>query len=213
MIAVIIGSTGLVGNFLILKLLADAEISQVISISRRSLQLHHPKLREILIEDFSLLHKKADQLKGELYFCCLGTTIKDAGSQDNFRKIDLEAVLSFAKIAKNHHAHSFVTISAAGAKIDSFAFYSRIKGEAEDLLKKLNLKRLVIFQPGLLIGKRKSPRTLEELAIKFYKNISPALSGNLKKKVATEIEHLAERMISESKNTSDGIYVIESINI
>lgn len=213
MIAVIAGSTGLVGNFLLLKLLSDADITQVISVSRRPLKLKHPKLKEVILGDLTQLEAHAPELKGELYFCCLGTTIKDAGTQENFKKIDLDAVVKFGEIAKQHEAQCLITISASGAKIDSYAFYSRVKGEAEDKLKLLQLKRLVIFQPGLLIGKRHSPRTLEELAIKFYRTVSGAMSESLKKKVATEIEHLAERMLEEAKKKTQGHYVIESINI
>jgi len=79
MIATLIGSTGLTGSFLVRQLLADAAITTVISVSRKS-------------------------LSRDIYFSCLGTTIKTAGSKENFEKVDHAAIVAFASIAKAHDA-------------------------------------------------------------------------------------------------------------
>jgi len=104
MIATLIGGTGLTGSFLVRQLLADSAITQVISISRRSLEISNPKLAEIFISDLAELSSIESKTRGgELYFCCLGTTIKAAGSKENFEKVDHAAVVAFAENAKAPH--------------------------------------------------------------------------------------------------------------
>ena len=213
MIAVIVGATGLVGRTLLLKLINDSSIEHIISLGRKSLNINSPKLKEILVSDLASIKLHQQDLKGDLYFCCLGTTITDAGSKNNFEKIDLHAVVAFAEIAAMHQAKSLTMISAAGASTDAWTFYSQVKGKAEAKIKTLPLKRLVIFQPGLLIGDRANKRPLEEMAIRFYKLIAPAMGVDSRKKLATEIEHLADRMLSESKKTQSGIFIIKALNI
>ncbi len=157
------GATGLVGSLLVNKLLVDNDITQVISISRKLLHIKNPKLKEIIITTLSDLTLHQSELQGDIYFCCLGTTIKDAGSQENFKKVDYDAVIAFARIAKIHNAQSFVVISAAGADTNSLFFYSRVKGEVENVLQKMHLKRLVIFRPSVLVGNRKTFRLGESV--------------------------------------------------
>ena len=114
MIATIIGSTGLTGSLLVRKLLNDPAIKKVISIARRPPEISNPKLTEILVRNLAELPFLASTVCGELYFCCLGTTIKAAGSKENFEKVDHDAVVAFAKIAKAHDATSFTFLSAMG---------------------------------------------------------------------------------------------------
>src|SRR3982075_3879732 len=102
MIATIIGSTGLTGSFLVRQLLADSAITKVISVSRKSLNISNSKLTELLVSDLAELPSIESKIRGELYFCCLGTTIKTAGSKENFEKVDRDAIVAFAKIAKAH---------------------------------------------------------------------------------------------------------------
>src|ERR1700730_18577588 len=115
MIATLIGSTGLTGSFLTQQLLADSAITKVISVSRKALKISNAKLTEVLISDLAELPSIDTQIRGELYFCCLGTTMKTAGSKENFEKVDHAAILNFAKIAKAGDAKSFSLISAMGA--------------------------------------------------------------------------------------------------
>jgi uncharacterized protein YbjT (DUF2867 family) len=112
MIATIIGGTGLTGSFLVRQLLADSAITKVISISRRSSEISNVKLTDVLISDLAELPSIESRIRGELYFCCLGTTIKAAGSKENFEKIDHDAVVPFANIAKGHDAKSLTLVSA-----------------------------------------------------------------------------------------------------
>src|ERR1700693_5283507 len=110
MIAIIIGSTGLTGSFLVRKLLADSAITTVISVSRRPLTISNAKLTEVLISDLAELSAIESKLGSELYFCCLGTTIKMAGSKENFEKVDHDAIVAFAQVSEGArckivHAH------------------------------------------------------------------------------------------------------------
>lgn len=210
MIAVVAGATGLVGNILISKLLRDEKITQVIAVSRRSLHFTSQKLKTVLIHDLKEMSNVQELLKGDFYFCCLGTTIKVAKTKENFKAIDLDAVLLFSEIAKKHNAQSLVIISAAGANPHSLAFYSKVKGEMEERVKKMNLNRLVFMRPGLLIGERQASRPIEELAIKTFKFISTIVGANLSKRMGTDAEKLAERMIEEALKEAKGYFIINT---
>src|SRR6202045_2825312 len=132
MIATVIGSTGLTGAFLVRDLLADSAITKVMSVSRRSLNISDSKLTEVLVSDLAELPTIQSKIRGELYFSCLGTTIKAAGSKENFEKVDHAAIVDFAKIANAHDAKSFTLVSAMGANPNSMLFYNRVKGRTED---------------------------------------------------------------------------------
>lgn len=199
MIVVIVGSTGLVGSTLLRKLLADNEIQQVISVSRRSALIDNKKLKEIIISDLSELPNFQNDLKGDVYFCCLGTTIKLAGSQKNFRKVDYDAIVNFGKIAQANNAKSFVVVSAMGANSKSLFFYSRVKGDTERALQKLGLNKLVIFRPSLLIGNRNDFRLGEAIAERILKSFSCFLPNKINKKLMTNVDLLADKMLFEGK--------------
>ncbi len=163
MIAILIGGTGLTGSSLARELLADPAVTKVISISRKSLEISSPKLIEVLISDLAELPSIESKIRGELYFCCLGTTIKTAGSKENFEKVDHAAIVAFAKIARAHDAKSFALISAMGANADSMIFYNRVKGRTEKDVRALGLRSLIIFRPALLVGPRHEFRLAERI--------------------------------------------------
>ena len=213
MIAVISGATGLTGSILVGKLLLDGEISQVISVSRNPLGVKSPKLKEIFIPELSEMSRHQAELKGDIYFCCLGTTRKAAGTHEKFKKVDYDAVLEFGKIAKLQDSRSFVLISSTGANSNSPFFYGRIKGEVENALQKMNIKRLVIFRPSFLVGKRKTFRLGERVFIGTVSLFSPILPGFIKKRLMTNAQDLAERMLIEGKNPIPGVFIIESHKI
>lgn len=214
MIAVVIGGTGLVGLTLLQKLVQDAEITSIISVSRKPCGLKSDKLHEILIQDLAELSTYKERLQGDYYFCCLGTTIKVAGSQEQFRKVDQKAVIDFAQIAQFHQAQALAVVTAAGANEKSLIFYSRVKGEVESALKKMEFRRLIIFKPALLMGTRKVARAGEGMASSVFKILSPVLPKSVEKKLMTSAETLAERMLSEVKKSSlENIQLIEAQQI
>ena len=198
---------------MITKLLADNAITKVISITRKSLNLNHAKLQEVLIPDLSQIPNHMNELEGDIYFCCLGTTIKDAGTKENFKKVDFDAIVNFGKVAETHKAQSFVLISASMANPRSNVYYTKIKGETEAALLELTLNRLIIFRPGLLIGERKTSRPAERISIGIMKALSLILPSRLEKTMATSIDVLAGRMLKEAKNPAHKIKIINAVDI
>jgi uncharacterized protein YbjT (DUF2867 family) len=213
MIATIIGSTGLTGSFLVRQLLADSAITKAISVSRKSLNISNSKLTEVLFTDLADLPSIQSKIRGELYFCCLGTTIKAAGSKENFEKVDHDAVVAFAKIAKAHDATSFTFVSAMGANANSMFFYNQVKGRTENDIKALGLRSLIIFRPALLLGPRAEFRLGERLATKMLVPLSRFLPTRIQKSLITKAETLAMRMLAEGKSAPLGVHVIVARDI
>ena len=208
MIATLIGSTGLTGSLLIRYLLADSAITQVISASRKSLSISNSKLTEVLISDLADLAFIQPKIRGELYFCCLGATIKAAGSKENFEKVDHDAVVAFAKIAKAHDATSFTFVSSMGANADSMFFYNQVKSRTEDDVKALGLRSLIILRPALLVGPRAELRVAEKIAAVTLLPLSRLLPARTRKSLITKAETLTTRMLAEGKAALPGIHVI-----
>ena len=213
MIATVIGSTGLTGSFLVRQLLADATITAVTSVSRKSLSISSAKLTEVLVSDLAELPSIESTLRGDLYFCCLGTTMKMAGSKENFEKVDHAAILAFARIAKAHEATSFTLVSAMGANPTSMFFYNQVKGRTEDDVRALRLRSLIIFRPALLIGPRLEFRTAERVAAKALVPLSRLLPSRAQKSLVTIAQTLAKRMLNEGKAAPAGVHVIQSKDI
>lgn len=160
--AIIIGATGLVGGHLLQDLLADDHFSKVIVLGRRSCQVQHKKLEEILI-NFDDTESYKDFVKGDVLFSCLGTTIKKAGTKEVQWKIDYTYQLEMAQIAKENEVNDYVLVSSSGADPKSKVFYSRMKGELEEAIKELQFSRIQIFQPSLLLGQREEERMGEKI--------------------------------------------------
>ena len=212
-IAVVAGGTGLTGSFLIRRLLEDDAIGGVISVSRRPLDISTPKLQEVLIGDLAELPSATTELGGQLYFSCLGTTIKVAGSRQAFEAVDHDAVLEFAKIAAAHDARSLVIVSAMGADARSRIFYNRVKGRTEDDVRALRLRSLTFFRPALLVGPRVEYRRAERIATKTLVPIARLLPERLRKSMITDVPHLAEEMIVAAKRATSGTHVIRASEI
>lgn len=208
MIAAIIGSTGLTGSCLVRYLLADSAITKVISVSRKSLDISDTKLTEVLLSDLVELPSIESKIRGELYFCCLGTTIKAAGSKENFERVDHAAVVAFAKIANGHNARSFTLVSAMGANASSMFFYNQVKGRTENDVKAIGFRSLIIFRPALLVGPRHEFRLAEIIATQTLVPISRLLPAMAWSSVITESETLAARMLAEGKAAREGVHLI-----
>jgi uncharacterized protein YbjT (DUF2867 family) len=183
-------------------------VQTVTAILRRTLPLQSEKLKQIIIPDFSDLPQYQASLIGEIFISCLGTTMKQAGSKENFEKIDYQAVLDLGRIAVENSAQTFMLVTAQGANLHSPFFYNQVKGRIEAALTELRFKRLVIFRPSLLIGERRHKRAAEQLAISTYRLLSPLLPSKLTALAGTEVSKLVLRMLQEMKSQSAGIKVI-----
>lgn len=210
MTATLIGGTGLTGSSLLRQLLADSAIATLISISRRPVNMASPKLAEVLIADLAQLPSMEAQMRADLYFCCLGTTIKAAGSQQNFEKVDHDAIMDFARIAQTHQAKSFVLVSSMGANANSMFFYNRVKGRTEDDVTALGLRSLTIFRPALLVGPRPENRLTERFAMKTVVPLAQLLPASARKLFLTDADTLASRMLAEGRAAATGVHVISA---
>ena len=161
--ALVIGATGMVGSELVKLLLQDARFDKVVVFVRRSSKINHQKLTEHLI-DFDRPETWEPLVKGDVLFSALGTTISKAGSKQKQYEIDFTYQYNFAKAAAANDVKGYVLISSAGANADANIFYSRMKGELEEAVKKLPFTFIHIIRPGLLTGDRNEFRLGERLA-------------------------------------------------
>lgn len=192
--ALIAGASGLVGSALLPQLLAAPEYDRVVSLGRRTLPASHAKLEQAVVE-FTALEQSPVDLRCDDAFCCLGTTIRDAGSREKFRAVDHAAVLAFAWAAQRHGARRFFVVSALGADPDSRVFYSRVKGETDEALSVLGFDTLAIFRPSLLLGKRERPRLGERIMTPLMWLAEPMLVGSLRKYRAIRADVVARAMM------------------
>lgn len=204
--ALIAGSTGLIGDQLLQLLLNDAYYSTVKAISRKPLDIVHPKLENI-VADLSTLSEQYDQLKADDVFCCLGTTIKQAGSKEAFRKVDYDYPLELARLTKNQGASQYLIITALGSDAKSGIFYNRVKGEVEKALEVVGFQCYHIFRPSLLLGERSEKRTGEGAAAAVYTALGFLIPLKYK---AIESDKVARGMLHFAKQHSRGTFIHES---
>ncbi|HTF06118.1 MAG TPA: NAD(P)H-binding protein [Bacteroidia bacterium] len=164
--AIVFGASGLIGSQLLPLLFADDQYDLVLVFTRKSLGIVASKLEEI-ITDFKDLDELRKQVKGDVVFCCLGTTIKTAGSEKAFRRVDFELVRWAAVAASENKVKRFLVVSSMGADADSKNFYLRTKGEMELAVSALNFEKCVILRPSMLLGPRKETRVGERIGQGF----------------------------------------------
>ena len=194
------GASGLTGEHLLDRLLSEPTVTRVLAPSRRALA-EHPHLDNPQGELLDLL----PQLNGPIdtAFCCLGTTLKQAGSQEAFRAVDHDLVLAFARRARELGARHLLVISALGADAGSAVFYNRVKGEMEQALRAMDWPQLTLVRPSLLLGARQEFRLGERLAAPLMR----WLPGKYRGIEATVLARALWRLALEE---DDGIRVIES---
>jgi len=190
--SIIAGSTGLIGRNVI-EVLSNKKQS-AIALTRRSIPNLPPNVTEMII-DFDAFEKIGSLPSCNNIFICLGTTIKIAGSQENFRKVDLDYCINIAKKAKESGAETLSLISSIGANSSSKNFYLRTKGELEESIQELGFSTVNIFRPSFLVGERSEKRLVEKIAIKFAKIIDLFLIGSANKYRSVKAESLAKTMV------------------
>jgi uncharacterized protein YbjT (DUF2867 family) len=210
--ALIAGATGLVGSELVKIIMESNEYKAIHVLTRKSLNHNSPKIVEHII-DFDKLADFRPEIQIDHIYCTLGTTIKKAGTKENFRKVDFEYVLNLSKIAKENQSKKFLVVSSLGANAKSLIFYSRVKGEAETALKKLSLPHLFIFRPSLLLGNRQEHRAGEKTAASVYKVLAPIFSGPLKKYKGVEAKKVANAMVQMALAIEEPFSILESDKI
>jgi uncharacterized protein YbjT (DUF2867 family) len=206
--ALIAGATGLVGSHVLSLLLADPAWTRVVTLGRRAGAVHNPKLEQRIV-NLGALEALGDLAVCDDVFCCLGTTIKQAGSQDAFRKVDYEYVVSLGRTGLRLGGQQFLLVSAIGADAASRVFYSRVKGEAETALRQLPYRAMQIFRPSLLLGERAEFRLGERIAMAAAPLLSPLLVSRWRRYRPIAAATLAAAMVRIAKEAPRGPNVFE----
>ena len=187
--AVVIGATGLIGSHLVKQLLADNRFAEVVVFVRRATGIKDTKLKEYVI-DFKKPDEWSGKVKGDVFFSVLGTTLKQAGSKESEYKVDYTYQYLFAQAADENKIPAYILVSSAGANEKSRIFYTRMKGELDRDVQKLNFSSIHIIRPGLLAGKREKKRKAEKVyyiilnfLVKFgiFTGYRPVLAKNVAK--------------------------------
>lgn len=210
--ALLLGATGLVGGHVLDLLLHDPAYGSVLVLGRRAVAREHPRLRQEVV-DFDRVRDFAGEVRAQDVFCCLGTTIRAAGSREAFRRVDLDYPRAVAEAAARNGAERFLLVSALGADAGSSVFYNRVKGEAEDAVRTLPFQEVAILRPSLILGERAERRPAEALAQRLAPRLSPLLRGPLRRYRAVEAEVVARAMLRLAKSGGRGVRVVESDGI
>ena len=204
--AILIGATGLVGGHCLRELLASPAYDKVIAVTRRPLKLRHEKLQTIEIP-FDQLGEALADIKADDAFCCLGTTIRQAGTKAEFHKVDYGYAYEFAHRMQANGAGHFLLVSALGARAGSAVFYNRVKGTLENDIRSLGFSCLTIFQPSFLLGDRAEARIGEALGARLSTLIAPLLRGPLRAAHPVKGADLAAAMVAAALSGGKGVRI------
>jgi uncharacterized protein YbjT (DUF2867 family) len=197
--ALIVGATGLVGGFVLDRLLQEDLYHEVRVLVRRAHDRQHPKLKTLVV-DFDQLDEHPEGFEVDDVFCCLGTTIKKAGSQAAFRQVDHDYVAALAHLARAAGARRFVLVSSIGADPATSNFYLSVKGAAEEAVAACGFPELHIFRPSALMGPREESRPGERVGILVTRLVAPLLVGGLRRLRPIHAQTLASAMVEAAKS-------------
>jgi uncharacterized protein YbjT (DUF2867 family) len=198
------GASGFVGSYLLEALLGTPDVGRVFAITRRPLGREHPRLANRIVQ-FDKLQSQLQGITCHLALCCLGTTLRQAGSQQEFRRVDLDYVLAFAAVAKAAQAQRFIVVSSVAANPQSKNFYLRTKGEMEAGLVATGFPALDIFQPGVLLGWRRQARPLERVASLAMPLLNPLLFGTREQYRGIPARTVAAAMVGATRSVRKGV--------
>jgi uncharacterized protein YbjT (DUF2867 family) len=210
--AAVLGATGLVGGLCLELLLEDPAWRRVTAVVRRPTGREHPRLTEA-VADFDRLEEVGEALTVDDVFCCLGSTIRKAGSQEAFYRIDHDYPVAAAKLASARGATRYFLVTAVGGDADSRVFYNRVKGEVERDVAAVPFEGVGIFRPSLILGPREERRPAESAAQVLMPLITPLLVGPLRKYRAVAAGDVARAMVRLAREGLRGVRFVESDEI
>jgi uncharacterized protein YbjT (DUF2867 family) len=210
--ALLLGATGLVGGHVLDLLLADPAYTRVTVLTRRPLARMDSKLDQ-RTTDFDRLRDHEISFVVDDVFCCLGTTIATAGSQEAFRRVDHDYVVEAARLASEHGKRRFFVVTAAGANAKSRIFYNRVKGETEAAISALPLEAAVILRPSLLLGERTESRAGESVVQRVMPALDWMLVGPMRRYRSIQASTVARAMVRMARQGIQGVRVVESDEI
>ena len=200
--AIVLGGTGLTGNLLIKRLLADENYASIKLFSRKTAGFKSEKIQEI-IGNMLQLERRKDDFTADVVFVCVGTTSAKTKDRSVYHAIDFGIPVAAAKLARENKIPTLVVISALGANARSKVFYSRTKGEMEQIVLNQKIPHTYILRPSLILGQRNEKRFGESLGAVMLKLSSVFLRGGLKKYRAIEAACIADAMISLARSLPD----------
>jgi uncharacterized protein YbjT (DUF2867 family) len=210
--ALLIGASGLVGSHLLNILLDHPQIHKVTILVRKPIGNNHPKLEEKIIDFNDLVQFEKAMGTGDFIFSCIGTTMKKVNNDKKlYRQIDFDIPVNAARFGVKVGYSKFLIVSAHLANPKSRIFYSRLKGETDEIVSTFPFQAIHIFQPSFLIGARKEKRWLELSFGKLMERIASILPGNYK---PVKAEIVAKSMLSAALNNQKGtqIYHYKEMN-
>ena len=210
--ALLAGATGLIGSQLLPLLLASDHYAKVIVVGRRAVPTIHPKLVQVVTELDQLEAVRLKLIADDVY-CCLGTTMAQAGSKEAFYKVDFLYVVQLAALAASNFAAQLLVVSSMGADAESRIYYSRVKGEMEAAVRQTPFRAIHIFRPSLLLGERAAPRLGERLGALGLRVLRPLLRGPLLQYRPVSGAVVAAAMLRAAEDDGGGVRVHESVEL
>lgn len=207
--ALVAGATGLVGAQLVTTLLEDQRYGVVKAITRKPLGKIHPRLENFVV-DFDALSRYTDELKADDIFCCLGTTMKIAGSKEAFEKVDYHYPVELARKCKALGAGQYLLVSALGANPRASVYYNRVKGEVEQAIMQTGYSSIHIFRPSLLLGPREEYRSGEVAAKWFFRTFGFLVPSKYKAVASIKV---ARAMAHFARSGEQGVHIHESATL
>jgi uncharacterized protein YbjT (DUF2867 family) len=210
--ALLLGATGLVGGHCLDLLLADPAVTRVVTLGRRPSGRSDPRLDE-RVGSMERMSDHAEAFAVSDVFCCVGTTIRAAGSREAFRAVDHDIAARAAAMASERGARHFLLASSMGADPGSRIFYNRVKGETEADVAALPFAGVALLRPSLLLGRRTEARPSEAMAQRVFPLLSPLMLGPLRKYRAVDARTVAAAMLRLSREGVRGVRIVESDEI
>ena len=204
-VALVAGANGMVGRELLRTLSARGTYQRIIALSRRPLPVEAPRLVNRIVR-FENIEQELRGLACTDAYCCLGTTLHEAGSQQAFRAVDHDLVLRFARLAQSAGARTLVAVSSVGAAPEARSFYLQVKGETELALVALRFRSLHLMQPSLLLGERREWRPAEALARWTVPLLYPLLLGRYRQWRAIGARTVAQAMAAAAALGAPGVF-------
>ena len=207
--AIVLGGTGLVGSALIQQLILDENYQKIIVLTRRNLDFSNPKM-EVKMVDFDKISDYQNEIKGDVLFSSMGTTIGKAKTKENQYKIDYTYQYEVAKLAAQNGVKNYVLISSAGANANSKIFYSKMKGELDAAVQQLPFEKITILRPSFLDGDRKESRLGEKIGMAVFKLV--AWIPGIKKYRPIHVNQVAQAMRNAVSKGKSGIFELDQVH-
>ena len=208
--ALIAGSTGLIGSYLLAELLQDGNISRIHGLTR---QPEVSDAKRLIWHQFAEVTKSRADFNVDDVYITLGTTMKKAGSRAAFEQVDRHLVRQVAQWGLDLGAKRLMVVSSLGANEKSLFYYSRVKGIMEQEVCRPGYEQVHIFRPSILDGPRQEKRFAEQLTLRLFRVVNPLLAGPFKTYRSIHASVVAKAMLLAGTTTERGIHVYSSADI